>query len=168
MPARGGTSAMTGGRVAVNIAALLADRGEAITDLAVLRWEPGAVRTGSVGRDRVAPARQHRRRRRPGRDPDRSGSGAGISVGVVDRDPQWSACRDGGRPSSARAGPGPRRIHRGHPFREGTGHTHMEENVRVSADVLLAWTPVAVLQRRTRPTNLNTTGITQQDQTTRE
>ena len=56
-------SAHAPGRVLTDLAVLLADGGETITDLAVLRRSARTVRSGRLDRDGVAGARLGRRRR---------------------------------------------------------------------------------------------------------
>ena len=63
------------GRVALDLAVMLADGGEAITDLAVLRNQSDLFRAGSVGCHCVAGSGRHRRCR-AGPDPCRAGEGS--------------------------------------------------------------------------------------------
>ena len=107
------------GRVAVDLAVMLADGGEAIADLAVLRdqaalfgpvaSDPTAWRVLS-GIDDAALARLRAAR----------AAGAGAGLGADARDPRRAAGLDGGRAAGPRAGAGRGRHDRDLPLGEGS------------------------------------------------
>src|SRR3954451_3425561 len=77
-------SAHAPGRVLTDLAVLLADGGEAISDLAVLRHQPGPVRAGGLDGDGVA-GPGLRRRHRPGRAETSPGACAGTGLAAARR-----------------------------------------------------------------------------------
>ena len=123
------------GRVAVDLAVLLADGGEAIADLAVLRQQIG------LGSDGVAGPGRDRHR---GPDPVAGGSccRAGTGLGSVTRDALLVAGDHGSRPGAAGVRAGHRRDDRAGALGEANGGADLETHVRLP--------PVVVLPRRDR------------------
>ena len=129
------------GRVAVDLAVLLADGGEAIADLAVLRQQPGLF--GPVASDptawRVLDSDRHRG---PGPVAGGSRRRAGTGLAAAARDAPLVARHHGPRAGAARVRAGHRRDDRAGAFGEASGGADLETHVRLP--------PAAVFPRRHR------------------
>ncbi len=139
--ARQRRSAHDPGRVAVDLAVLLADGGEAIADLAALRQQPrlfGSVASDATawrvldGIDESALARLRAAR----------AAAPGVGVGADGLDPPLGAGHGGAGPAGAGVRARYRRDDRAVPLREGSGGADLEAHVRLP--------PAAVFPRQHR------------------